>query len=260
MYTARSEDGTSIAFDRVGDGPPVVIVAGALSTRAANSQLAGLLADSFTVFNYDRRGRADSADTPPYAPEREVEDLRAIVDEAGGSAFVFGSSSGSNLALLAAAAGLDIHKLALWEPIFVVEGSRPPLPPDYVEHLNQLVAEGDRGEAVEYFLTTGALLPAEFVAPMREAPFWPGMEAVAHTIAYDGSIVTAAMPDGAGGEEWAAVRTPALVLDGGMAPWLTDAAEAIAAALPNGRRRTLEGQTHDFSAQAMAPALAQFFE
>jgi alpha-beta hydrolase superfamily lysophospholipase len=178
MNTARSKDGTSIAFDRLGDGPPVVIVAGALSTRAANAELAGLLADSFSVFNYDRRGRADSGDTAPYAPERDVEDLAAIVDQAGGSAFVFGSSSGSNLALLAAAAGLDIHKLALWEPIFVVEGARPQLPADYVEHLNRLVAEGGRGEAVEYFLTTGAM--ATLPLPLGADTLCVSVKAVCH--------------------------------------------------------------------------------
>ena len=258
METARSNDGTSIAFDKLGDGPPVVIVAGALSTRAANAELAAQLADSFTALNYDRRGRVDSGDTQPYTPEREVEDLAAILDEAGGSASLVGSSSGSNLAVLAASR-LDIDKLALWEPIFVVDGSRPQLPADYVEHLNQLVAEGRRGEAVEYFLTTAALVPEEFVTPMRQAPFWPGMEAVAHTIAYDGTIVAGSGPGGASVKEWATVTAPALVLDGGTAPWLTVAADAVAEALPNGQRRTLAGQTHDVSPQALAPAVVEFF-
>src|SRR5262249_20583942 len=143
------------------------------------------------VFHYDRRGRGDSGATPPYAVERELEDIDALLAEAGGSASLYGSSSGGNLALKAAREGLPVEKLALWEPNFLVDESRPPLPDDYVTELEARVGSGRRGDAVEYFMTTAVGLPTEFVAPMREMPMWPGMEAVAHTLAYDGRIVEA---------------------------------------------------------------------
>jgi alpha-beta hydrolase superfamily lysophospholipase len=261
MNTTHSQDGTPIAFDRSGEGPPLVIVGGALSGRMfPNGPLAALLSSSFTVFNYDRRGRGDSGDTPPYAVDREIEDLGAMIAEAGESAFVFGSSSGGNLALQAAVRGLPITRLALWEPNFVVDDGRPPLPADYVEHLDELVASGRRGDAVEYFMTAATGMPAEFVAPMRGAPFFAGMEAVAHTLAYDGRVVGDSMagkPPAV--ERWAAVTAPTLVLDGGTTPWLTAGADAIAGVLPNAQRRTLAGQTHDVAPYALAPALADFF-
>ena len=148
METVRSRDGTTIAFDRSGRGPSLIIVNGALSDRRAVPDLASRLADELTVIAYDRRGRGDSTDTPPYAVEREIEDLAALVDVAGGSAFVFGHSSGAVLALGAAAAGVPIARLALYEPPLMVDDTRPPIPDDYVSHLDELVAAGRRGEAV----------------------------------------------------------------------------------------------------------------
>jgi pimeloyl-ACP methyl ester carboxylesterase len=144
MKHVYSKDGTPIALDRSGEGPAIILVGGALSDRAAGVSLAEQLASHFTVFTYDRRGRGDSGDTPPYAPLREVEDIAAIIDEAGGKAFLFGHSSGAVLALDAAAQGLAIPQLALYEPPFIVDDSRPPLPADYVSHLNQLIAAGRR--------------------------------------------------------------------------------------------------------------------
>ena len=141
METATSTDGTTIAFDRLGDGPSVILVCGASTDRSANARLAALLARHFTVINYDRRGRGDSGDTPPYAVEREVDDLGAVIAAAGGSAFVYGTSSGAALALEGAASGLAIRKLALWEPPYVLdEGSRPPA--DQAERYNEMISEG----------------------------------------------------------------------------------------------------------------------
>ena len=260
METVTSEDGTSLAFDVTGEGPPVVIVAGALSPRLPNSPFAELLSAEFRVLTYDRRGRGDSGDTPPYAVEREIEDFAAIVEAAGGGAAVLGMSSGGNLALRAAAAGVDISKLALWEPNFLIDDGRPPLPADYVDHLDELVAADRRGDAVEYFLTAAVGMPAELIAPMRDMPMWPGMEAVAHTIAYDGRIVGDAVsgkPVSAG--RLAAVTVPTLVLVGGTTPWLTDGGHALAEALPRGAVRRLDGQTHDVAPDVLAPAVMGFF-
>ena len=148
MDTVVSQDGTAIAFDRAGDGPPVILVNAGPTDRTANAPLAGLLAPHFTVLNYDRRGRGDSGDTAPYAVDREYEDLEAIIDEAGGSADVFGSSGGGILALEAAARGLAIAKLAVWEPPYILDGTRPPVPADYRQQLDELQAAGRRGDMV----------------------------------------------------------------------------------------------------------------
>jgi pimeloyl-ACP methyl ester carboxylesterase len=256
----RSSDGTTIAFDRFGDGPAVVLVSGALGNRMSNAELAALLAPHFTVFNYDRRGRGDSGDTAPYAVEREIEDLEAVISQAGRSAFVFGTSSGANLALEAAARGRAITGLALWEPNFIVDESRAPLPDDYVEQLTKLVSTGNRGAAVELFMTKAVGLPAEFVAPMRDMPMWRAMEAEAHTLAYDGTIVADSMSGKPlSPQRWASVTVPTLVIDGGETPWLTGGAQAIADALPNAERRTLGGQSHDVAAGAIAPVLDEYF-
>lgn len=260
MKKVTSINGTSIAFDKTGEGPAVILVGGALQTRVGNARLATLLEPYFTIFNYDRRGRGDSDDVRQYVAEDEIEDIKALIDEAGGSAYVFGSSSGANLSL-EAARKLNITKLILWEPNFLVGDSRPPLPADYVEQINKMVASDRRGEAIEYFMTKAVGLPAEFVTPLRNTPFWPSLEAAAHTLAYDGTIVRKNM---AGKpvqvEEWSSITVPTLVLDGGTTPWLSEGAEAIANALPNAKRHTLEGQTHDVAPKALAPALVEFFK
>jgi pimeloyl-ACP methyl ester carboxylesterase len=254
-----SRDGTPIAFERSGQGPPVILVGGALQHRAFDARtdgLAGRLAEHFTVFDYDRRGRGDSGDTQPYAVERELEDLGALIEQASGSASLYGSSSGANLALTAAIRGLPVTKLALWEPNLLVDESRPPLPDDYVAELEERIGSGRRGDAVEYFLTAAVGLPREFVAPMRDAPVWPGMEAVAHTLAYDGRIVDGfRLP----ADQLGSVSAPALTLAGGQAPWMRSGAEALARALPNGRFRLLEGQGHDVAPEVIVPVLAEFF-
>ncbi len=258
--TVRSSDGTSIAFDRSGEGPPVILVGGALQYRVTDprtARLAALLAPRFTVYHYDRRGRGDSGDTPPYAVEREVDDLDALIVDAGGSAFVFGMSSGAALALEAAARGLAIRKLALYEPPFMVGDGGPRPPADHATQLADLVSAGRRGDAVAYFMTRLVGLPAEAVAPLRNAPMWPGLEAIAHTLVYDAAVMgDYSLPTA----RLASVTVPTLVIAGAESDErLRRAAKAVADALPDARRRTLAGQTHDYAAEALAPVLDEFF-
>lgn len=260
-HRVRSQDGTAIAYDQAGAGPAVILVGGALSTRGAAEGLTAALAPSFTMISYDRRGRGESGDTLPYAPEREVEDLAALVEVVGGTAFAFGVSSGAALILNAAEAGVALTRLALYEPPFIVDGSRPPVPSNYLTHLSELLADGRRGDALEYFLGAAVEVPLEMIAQMRESPMWAGMEAVAHTLPYDGAV----MGDGMSGQpfpagRWASVTAPALVMDGGDSPqWMHNGVAALAAALPNARRETLPGQTHAVAPEVVAPVLRAFF-
>ena len=262
MEEAISKDGTTIAFDRSGEGPPIVLVGGALADRSAATELAAHLAPSLTVIAFDRRGRGDSGDTAPYAVDREVEDIESLILAAGGKAFVLGHSSGAVLALELARTHPDrITKLALYEPPFIVDGSRSLLPADYVTHLDDLVAAGRRGDAVEFFMTTAVGVPADVVAGMREQPFWSSLESTAHTLAYDGTI----MEDTMGGssaplQQWASVGVPTLVMDGGASPdWQRHAVRALADVLPDARHQTLEGQDHGPASEVLAPALVEFF-
>jgi pimeloyl-ACP methyl ester carboxylesterase len=257
MNTVTSKDGTTIAFDRLGDGPPVILVCGGSTDRMANAPLATLLASQLTVLNYDRRGRGDSGDTPPYEVEREVEDIAAVIDAAGGSAFLYGTSSGAVLALEAAASGLPVTKLALWEPPFILDENRRP-PADTARTYRELVAAGRRGDAVEYFMAKVVGLPPEFVAQARSQPFWEAQEALAHTLAYDATIMgDYSLPT----ERAAAVTVPTLVLNGGASfPGMAEAAQAFADLLPHGQRRTLEGQGHDVDPSVLAPVLEEFFK
>jgi pimeloyl-ACP methyl ester carboxylesterase len=264
MDKVTSQDGTPIAFDRVGDGPPIVFVSGAIQHRAMDpvtARLASLLAPSFTVYHYDRRGRGDSGEAGPYAVEREIEDLAALVEHAGGSAYAFGMSSGAVLALDAART-LPLTKVAAYEAPFALAAETEPLPEDYVEHLDDLVAADRRGDAVAYFMTAAFGMPEEAVAGMRAQPFWPGLERVAHTISYDGRIMKGAMEGGAlQADRWAAVTAPVLVLDGGDSPaWMRNAAAALAEVLPNAQRRTMDGMTHEFDPERLAPVLEDFFK
>ncbi|MEU5939440.1 alpha/beta hydrolase [Micromonospora sp. NPDC047548] len=255
MNKVISKDGTPIAFDRQGDGPAIIMIGAGPTDRSANANLAELLAKEFTVFNYDRRGRGDSGDTAPYAADREFEDLEALITEAGGSAMVYGTSGGAIMALEAAARGLAISKLALWEPAYIVDDSRPPVPADYRDRLVALLAEGRRGDMIELFFTDAVGMPVEFVTPMRGAPFWQAMEAVAPTLVYDATITgDFSMPT----DRLASVAVPTVVIDGGTTPWLSTTAAAVAAALPHAQRRTLEGQPHNVDPSAILPALTEF--
>ncbi|WP_152392994.1 alpha/beta fold hydrolase [Paenibacillus guangzhouensis] len=260
MKKVISKDGTAIAFDKSGNGPAIILVCAAFQTRTMMSQLASLLSPHFTVLNYDRRGRGDSGDTAPYAVEREIEDIEALINESGGSAFVFGMSSGGVLAL-DAARKLAIAKLALYEPPFVVDNTRPPLPNGYLKQLKELTASGRRGDAVEYFLTKAAGVPADFVAPMRSGPFWSAMEDVAHTLVYDGTIMGDTMSGNPlPADRWPSVSIPTLVVGGGTSPeYQQNAVKALVDRLPDANCRILEGQDHNVSPDLLAPVLTDFF-
>jgi pimeloyl-ACP methyl ester carboxylesterase len=260
--TVTSKDGTRIAFDRHGEGPVLLLIGGALSERSAWAPMAKLLAPRFTVFAVDRRGRGDSGDTPPYAVEREIEDIEALIDEAGGTAFIHGQSSGAVLSLEATAKYPDkVQKLSLYEPPFIIDDSRPPPPADFAEHIDQLLASNQRGEAVEYWMADVVGAPAEVVAEMKASPAWPALEAVAHTLPYDiavlgGNMAGNPLPVG----RWAGVTPPVLVMDGGASPdWIRKTARTLSDVLPDADHRSLEGQMHDAAPDVLAPELERFF-
>src|ERR687898_827884 len=220
MDIVTSSDGTPIAFDRLSDGQRVIVVGGQLCDRALTRPTAEALAKHFTVFNYDRRGRGDSGDTAPYAIEREIEDLGALIAEAGGTASVYAHSSGAGLALHAAAAGLPILRLVLHEPPYTPDGAEEErqLAREIGGRQRALLAEDRRGEAVELVMTTAGM-PREMVEEMRQTPRWSELEAMAPTIVYDSEI----MGDiSTGGTEPAdllcRVTTESLVLVGGAGP------------------------------------------
>lgn len=278
MNTVTSKDGTMIAYDTYGQGPAVILVNGALGTRSPLSRvLPELLAPHFTVIDYDRRGRGDSADTFPYDVQREVEDIDALIDVAGGTAYLYGMSSGAVLALEAASRlPGKVNKLAMYEPPFIIDDSRPPAPHDYVEQLRAAIEAGCPGDAVEVFMTKALLIPPEFVVQMRSAPMsesfgdsdgmkppeWSDMEKVAHTLVYDGII----MGDMMSGkplppEKWSTNSAPTLVITGGNSePFFHDGAKALVDNLPNAKHRILEGQDHAVSPAALAPVLVEFFQ
>jgi len=257
LNQVTSRDGTTIAFDRLGAGPPIVLVCGGSVDRMSNAGLAARLAADFTAFNYDRRGRGDSGDTLPYAIDREIEDIDAVVTAAGGSAFLYGTSSGAALALAAAEKlGGRITKLALWEPPFILDPSARP-PADTAKTFADLVNAGRRSDAVEHFTAKVVGLPPEFVAFAKTQPFWAAQEKIAHTLAYDATVMADySLPL----ERAARVTIPTIVLAGGASfPFMRETAEALAAALPNGQTRVLEGQEHNVSDETMATALKAFF-
>lgn len=250
MGIVRSKDGTRIAFDQSGAGPAIILVVGAFNDRATGAPLARFLDQHFTVFNYDRRGRGASGDTAPYAIEREIEDLDALIAHAGGSACVFGYSSGATLALRAAAHGLVMSQLALYDP--PPTGSKAG---QLAPQLTELIAADRRGDAVELFQTEAVGIPAAVVARMRNAPFRPALEKMAHTLVYESTILRS-VPTGL----VASVRVSTLVIDGEESPEvIRHAAQSLADALPDGRYRTLKGQGHDLIPAVVGPVLEEFF-
>jgi pimeloyl-ACP methyl ester carboxylesterase len=258
MSVLTSADGTAIAYEHTGSGPALVLVDGALCYRAAGPMrpLAALLRDNFTVYTYDRRGRGESSDRTPYAVAREFEDLRAVIARAGGQAYVYATSSGAALALATAAAGPGITRLALYEPPFLAEVEDGGQMQEYARRLDELLDAGRRGDAVALFMTNVGI-PAPVIAGMRAQPGWATLEAIAPTLAYDAKVL-------GGGrvprELAATVAVPALVLAGSASPQnLQQAAKATADALPTAEHRTLNGQTHDVSPDALAPVLVEFF-
>ncbi|MBQ0905279.1 alpha/beta fold hydrolase [Micromonospora sp. U21] len=254
--TVTSKDGTPIAYEQAGTGPALILVDAAGHYRELSSfgGMIGLLAADFTVYHYDRRGRGDSADTQPYAVEREIDDLAALIDEAGGSAFLYGFSSGGLVALHAAASGLTIPRLALLEPPIETNEDRS-AQAAFTAELAELLAARGRAAAVDYFLT-GIGVPGEIIAGMREDQSWSAMEAVAHTLVYDCMVSEATSF-----QLLASVRVPTLVLGSeGSGDDLTGMATAVAKTLPKGFHRSLPGGWHGVPDDVLAPVLTEFFK
>jgi alpha-beta hydrolase superfamily lysophospholipase len=255
MEKITSADGTPIAYDRLGDGSPVILVCGGSVDRMSNASLAALLAENHTVYNYDRRGRGDSGDAEVYAIEREFEDLDAIFTLAGGSAHLYGTSSGAALALLATASGRPVNRLALWEPPYIIEGSRPPVPADWGRRIDELVGAGRPGDALQYWMTEIIGVPAEFIEPLRNEPFWLAMEPNAHMLSRDADMLRDfSLPAG----RYAAISVPVLLLDGRSIPWLSQGLQALVGVLPNAELRTMPGQQHDIAPDDLAEAVGDF--
>ena len=252
-----SRDGTSLAYESTGQGPTVILVSGAMSTGGTVAPLAVPLADRFRVVPYDRRGRGESGDTQPYAVEREVEDLAALIEAVGGEAALCGVSSGGALVLEAAASGLPVRRVAVYEVPFAdfLEGGAARYS-EYTAHLSEALAHGRRGDAVELFLRlTG--MAEQTIQGARQSPMWAGMETVAPSLAYDDAV----MGDGlVPRERLASITVPVLSVAGGASPgWMREAAWAVAEAVPEGTYRSLEGQTHMVEPGVLGPVLAEFF-
>jgi pimeloyl-ACP methyl ester carboxylesterase len=255
MPTTTSRDGTTIAFDKLGAGQPVVLITGGPSDRSANAPLAAELAPRFTVINYDRRGRGESGDTLPWAPDREYEDLAAVIAMAGGSAALIGNSGTGNIALEAASRGLPVTRLALWEPPYVLAGTRPPIPVDWGRRIDELVDAGRPGDALQYWMTEIIGVPAEFIEPMRGEPFWLAMEPNAHMVSRDADLLRDfSLPT----ERYASITAPVLLLDGGSIPWLSQGLRALAEVLPNAELRTIAGQEHGIAPAVLAETVGDF--
>jgi pimeloyl-ACP methyl ester carboxylesterase len=252
-----SRDGTPIAYERTGHGPAVILVSGAMSTGGTVAPLAVPLSERFEVLVYDRRGRGASGDTAPYAVAREVEDLAALIEAAGGEACLCGISSGGALVLEAAASGLPVRRVAVYETPYAdfLDGGAEHNA-EYTEKLTAALAEGRRGDAVELFLRlTG--MGEEMIQGARQSPMWPGMEAVAPTLAYDNSVMAGGLVPR---DRLASITVPLLAVAGGASPeWMREGTRAVAEAAPKGSYRVLEGQTHMVDPTALAPALAEFF-
>lgn len=261
MSTTTSKDGTTLTYDVTGSGPALVLVSGASTTRASNHEYAEELSADFTVYNYDRRGRGDSNTksdiigdlTGAVAVEREFEDLDAIIAEAGGAATVLGFSSGAVLALKATANGAAVTDLVLWETPFSLDESGPARQAAYAAKLHEHLAAGRNGDAVALFMNLVGL-PPEMIENIHNSPMWPGLEAIAPSLAYDAAAMgDSRIPDVSG----VTVRT--LVLDGGASPpFLRDASAAVTKALPNAEHITLEGQDHSVSADALVPVVREW--
>ena len=262
MNTLKSKDGTTIAFDKAGGGPAVILVDGAMTSRSDGSkpELARLLAEHLTVYTYDRRGRGDSADTKPYAVEREIEDIDALISEAGGSAFLYGHSSGGCLAMDAAVALGDkrVRKLAIYEAPYNDDPAAQKIYREYIHNLTDALGSNRRGDAVALFMALVGT-PAEQIEGMRHAPFWASMEMIAPTLAYDHTAIMG--KDGAIPKELAArVRVPTLLIVGGSgAPFMLETAKTLRELIPGAELHTLDGQTHNVQPDVIAPVLVEFF-
>jgi pimeloyl-ACP methyl ester carboxylesterase len=255
MDPVRSRDGTVIAYTRQGRGPALILVTGGLDDGSENAPLAAASASSFTAFSFNRRGRAASGDTPPYALEREIEDIDALIREAGGSAYLYGVSTGGALVLEGAAAGLAVDALAVYEVPYMTSGPAIQAWREYVGRLEVALAAGDRGQAGELFMRLAGS-PEEQISEARNSPYWPGVEALAHTLAYDAACLGDGAPPT---DRLATITQPTLVVTGGRDELFESAARAIEASMPHAERLVLQGQGHVVDPVAMASALTQFF-
>jgi pimeloyl-ACP methyl ester carboxylesterase len=261
MNITNSADGTKIVYDAAGDGPALILVDGAMCTRSSGSkpELVSLLSRHFTVYSYDRRGRGDSGDTLPYALDREIEDIETLIDNAGGTAYLFGHSSGACLVLESALKlGGKVAGIALYDPPYNDDPVARQAWREYIRQLTAALAEGRRGDAVALFMRYVGM-PDSQIDGMRQTPFWPAAEAIAPTLAYDhaGAVGEAgSVPTGRA----ARVLAPALVMNGGASfPFMADTARTLSQAMPHAQHRTLEGQTHDMVPEVLAPVLVEFF-
>jgi len=259
MGTVQSKDGTMIAYEKQGTGPAVILVDGALCYRGFGPMpgLAELLAPNFRVYSYDRRGRGESGNMQPYALQREVEDIDALIQAAGGSAFVYGISSGGCLALEAAMKlGPKIKELAIYEAPYNSEKGAISEWEAYRKKLDELLSSGRNGDAAALFMQFVGT-PTDMIEGMRQSPMWPMFEAVAPTLAYDAAAM--------GNEHTAPTRraaglnTPTLVMSGTVLPFMKETATELARAIPHARQLTLEGQPHDVDLKVLAPVLVDFF-
>ncbi len=262
MPHVTSSDGTRIAYETMGSGPVVILVDGAMCYRGMGPAmpLAKELQDRFTVTVYDRRGRGESGDTQPYAVDREIEDLQALVNAAGGSAMLYGISSGGVLALEAANRIAGVTKVFVYEAPFITDTTRH-MAPGYADRMYALVRAGDRSGALRHFMRVGVGMPAFAVLMMRLMPMWKTLKAVAPTLAYDTSFTepmqrSKPIPRGT----WANLRQPAMIVGGTKSDtWMRNSQKAIADALPNARHDELEGENHMVKATAIAPMIKEFF-
>ena len=252
VQTVQSADGTTIAYEQAGTGPALILVGGALNNRYSAANLVPLLAESFTVVSYDRRGRGDSANTPPYAVAREVEDLRALAEAADGPVHLYGHSSGGILSLEAAAAGVPVRKIAVYEPPYLTGGGDDWQA--FVDKVRSLADGGHGDKAVEEFIRhTGS----DFDPGMTQAPWWPALVALAPTLPYD---LTLAADGGVPADRFAGIAAPVLALYGGAsAAWAAASATAVASAVQDGRKDIVAGQDHAVAPDAVAPVLLDFF-
>jgi pimeloyl-ACP methyl ester carboxylesterase len=265
MPTVTSRDGTIIGYDAVGQGPALIVVDGAMVYPGAfggDSELAQLLAPHFTVYTYDRRGRGQSSDTPPFAVAREVDDLKALSDAAGGEAYLYGMSSGGALALEAALALPDnVQKLAIYEAPYDNSAAGIQAWHGYRARLDELIAAGDHSGAVALFMQFVGT-PDDMITGMRQSPMWPALEAIAPTLRYDAAALG---PERTVPAERAATLTiPTLIMDGGASaatiPFMRVTADALTAAIPRAEHQTLPGQTHAVDPKVVAPVLAAFLQ
>lgn len=261
MKTVTSLDGTPIAFDETGEGPAVILVGGAFNDRTTIAALAGELSSGRTAIAYDRRGRGGSGDTKPYAVEREIEDIAALIDHAGGSASLFGHSSGAILALRAAAELSTIDKLAVYEPPFALDGARPFPPADLVDRVQAAIDEDRRDDAVKLFLTEGVGVPAAQVETMQDAPVWGWFVNIAHTLPYDLAVCgprNVLLTD-----ILAKIAVPTMVIGGTASEsWLAASVRAVADEIPGARHLALEGEDHGSVLQqptTMGEVLREFY-